>query len=75
MNESIMQYIYNRAGGSIRVREQWQSLNQMVGVKAKSTMEAMKALKAGTLKVGTNASWNRKPEQSTLLLLDIGTDD
>jgi hypothetical protein len=35
----------------------------------------MKAMKAGTLKAGTNASRNRKPEQSTLLLPGIGTDD
>ena len=64
MNESIMQYIYNRAGGSILVREQWQSLNQMVRMKAKSTMGQMKAMKAGTLKAGTNASRNKcKPEQ------------
>ena len=67
--------IYNRAGGVYGYSEKWQSLSQMVGLKAKSAMEDMKALKARTLKAGTDASWNRKPEQFTLLLLGIGTDD
>ena len=75
MNESIMQIYITGPGGVFGYSEQWQSLNQMVGMKAKSTMEDMKALKAGTLKAGTNASRNRKQEQLTLLLLGIGTDD
>ena len=58
--KSIMQYIYTTGrGGVYGYSEQWQSLNQMVRMKAKSTMEDVKALKAGTLTYFAGQETNR----------------